>query len=177
MDRLITLAGMLLIVSVIAVMPGCGDSGHMESGEMEEHHDDMSAEHMGGMDDGHMDTGHMDGEHAGEMAEHGMSMEDQHESMRRLLTEWERAKAGIESGETGKVAEAAEEMDRAAALQQEFMLHKKPESREEFMRKATDFRRMVMGLKVYAEKDDVKSLREVAPQIDAACNDCHGEFR
>lgn len=139
---------------------GCsrGDD-HMGEGNMEEHHEGM------------------DGEHAGEMDEHGAAMEKQHESMQDLQEEWLKAKAAMSGGDTAGAAAAASEMEKSAAIQDEFMLHRNAENKEEFQRQAMEFRRMVMGFRAYAEKGDVKSLREVAPKIDEACNSCHGTFR
>lgn len=131
---------------------------------------------MGGGMGGHHEEG-MDEHHDAAMDEHGQMMQKQHESMVTLQQEWLKAKEAVESGDVSGAAQAASEMDKAAALQDEFMLHKKPESREEFLKKAMEFRRMVMGFKSYAEKGDLKSLKETAPKIDEACNSCHGTFR
>ncbi|HEX9859658.1 MAG TPA: cytochrome c [Nitrospirota bacterium] len=145
----------------------------MGKGDMEGQQEMMDGEHAGEM--GEHDK--MMGEHGEAMDEHGAAMEKQHESMRDLQEEWLKAKAAMSGGDTAGAAAAASEMEKSAAIQDEFMLHRNAGNKEEFQRQAMEFRRMVMGFRTYAEKGDVKSLREVAPRIDEACNSCHGTFR
>lgn len=132
-------------------------------------------------DERDMDGGHDEGmEHHGMMEEHdehGEAMRRQHESMMKLQEEWLKARSAVERGEPSGAAGPAREMEEAAGHQEEFMLHRGADRKDEFLAQTKEFKSLVMRFRAYAEKGDTESLQELAPRIDQACNTCHQSFR
>lgn len=161
--RIILMALMLTAVCSFALY-GCAKDDHNAEG---------TAGDQPGM------AGGAAGEQGGGMGvdEHTAQMVKQHEAMMGIQEEWTKARGGIESGDAQTILKSAESMSEKSGALDNFMLHKNPENRDEFLKKASEFKSLVMEFKGYAEKDDVKSLKEVAPKIDAACNGCHQSFR
>lgn len=157
---------LLVILSCVTVMgfaTGCSrEDSHMEGAEGG-HHEDMAGSH--------------EGAHENAVDEHGAMMERQHKSMVTLQEQWVKAKGAVAAGETSEAAEAARKMDEAAAVQKDFMLHRNPEEREDYLKQSGEFRSLVMRFLAEAEKGNKGRLREIAPKIDEACNSCHNSFR
>jgi len=105
----------------------------------------------------------------------GISMEKQHDTMRIFSAEWEKARKAAKAGKTKEEAESLAKMREASGELNKFMLHKNAKNREEFLKKANEFRSLVMD--VEKSSGSGKSLKEVAPEIDKACNGCHQAFR
>ncbi|MBI5191272.1 MAG: cytochrome c [Nitrospirae bacterium] len=144
----------VLLTAVISLsIHGCAKDDHKAEGTAGEH-----------------------GEAAG-VDEHTKQMVEQHEAMMGIQEDWTKARGGIEGGDAQAVLKSAEAMSEKSAAIEGFMLHKGADNREEFVKKATEFRSMIKDFNDYARNKDVKSLREMAPKIDAACNGCHQSFR
>lgn len=159
-------ARFLVIIScilVIGVSSGCSREDSRMEGAEGGHREDMAGQH--------------EGAHEGAVDEHGAMMERQHQSMVTLQEQWVKAKGAVAAGETSEAAEAARKMDEATAAQQDFMLHRNPEGKEDFLKQSREFRSLVMRFMAEAEKGNKGKLREIAPKIDEACNTCHNSFR
>lgn len=109
--------------------------------------------------------------------EHGAAMEKQHHTMQTIQTEWLKTKNALEKEYSGLAVGPAKEIERSARYMDKFMLHKNAAKREQFLEKAKEFRKLVMIFRQTAEKGDIITLKKLAPQIDAACENCHASFR
>lgn len=109
--------------------------------------------------------------------EHGAAMEKQHHAMQAIQRDWLKAKSAVEKGHAGSAAGPATEIERSAMYMDNFMLHKNPGGKEQFLEKTHKFRDLVAKFRRMAKKGDIIALNKLATQIDAACEDCHASFR
>ena len=109
--------------------------------------------------------------------EHDTMMAKQHESMIATQREWLKVKEAIEQGKSEEAREPARQIGEQAGHLEEFMLHKNPEKRDEFLARAKEYKSLVMTLEQHLEYGDSKSLKDIAPEIDRSCNGCHQSFR
>jgi len=154
-------------LGTLLVIAGCSGGGQ-DSGQegMPGHHGDMMDEQGGAM------QGHMEGP-----GEQGPAMEAQHETMRTLAEQWMKARTAALGGNAQEALGPVTKMHDAATHIETFRLHRNTENEKEFLERAHEFNSLLMRFTTDAKQGDVESLRETAPKIDQACNDCHQSFR
>jgi len=172
MMKISGLAACAALVALL-VLNGCSGGGQDSGHEgMPEHHEGMM-EDQGGMMQG---QGQMSG-HMEEPGEHGPAMEAQHDTMRTLAEQWMKARSAALGGNSQGVITPVTKMHDAATHIETFRLHRNIENEKEFLERAKEFNSLLMRFTTDAKQGDVEALRETAPKIDQACNDCHQAFR
>jgi len=111
------------------------------------------------------------------MDEHTASMLRQHHSMLTTQAEWDKAKKAVKAGSTADAISPVMKMDFLAKDLDRFMLHKHPEKRPDFLKKAAAYKKLLNEFKRDGEIGDAIAIKKLIPGIDKACKGCHDAFR
>ncbi|HLB25194.1 MAG TPA: hypothetical protein VJM83_02575 [Nitrospirota bacterium] len=109
--------------------------------------------------------------------EHTEMMLKQHQAMQGVQTNWIEAKAALSAGKLAEAENSAAAIERASFGLEEFMVHKNPDRKDDFLALAARFHKLLGDFKTELQKGDKAKAVELVTEIDKACNACHAMFR
>lgn len=117
-------------------------------------------------------------QHKHEHSHHATTdMEKQHKTMADMGMQWAEMSIHLSNRDLDKMKNEVDAMLETAKNIPNFMLHKNPDKKEDFLNGYKLLKRELGSLRDGIKTKDIENIEKLTGSVNEACNRCHDKFR